>query len=80
VACAIEQLFNAFYFDNPARLFEGVFPISIAAICIEHIFLYHPMSIEERTIDGNGIAHHIDETVTVMIVHRKDYVLQFVIH
>jgi hypothetical protein len=66
--------------DHPAGLFEGVFPTLVAAICIEHIFLHHPMGIEERTIDGNGIAHHIDETVAIMVVHRKDDVLQFVIY
>jgi hypothetical protein len=51
----------------------------ISKVCLEHILLDHAVGVEERSINGDGVEHHVDKTISVFIIHGNDHPLQFFI-
>lgn len=48
-------------------------------IGLEDILLNHPMGIEIRSVDGNGVNHDIGKTASLLIIHGDYHAFQFII-
>ena len=72
------SLINVCYFLSKNSLtsrspFDG--RLELSEIGLQDIFLDHSMGVEKRTIDGNGVTHHIDKTIPVTIEQGKNDML-----
>lgn len=43
------------------------------------VFLNHPLSVEVRCVESDGVAHHLHELIAIAVVERDDDCLQLAI-
>ncbi len=46
---------------------------------IAHILRHHALSVEERTVEGDGGAHHLSESIRLVIVERQDHLFELMV-
>src|SRR5208337_3719305 len=55
----------------------GTQPVS--EVCTHHVLLQHPLRIEERSIQRNGMTHDVNEVIPMTIKHWQDDLGQLVV-
>jgi hypothetical protein len=40
---------------------------TMSVINVEEVLLQHPLDVKERSIDGHGVPHEVDEAVAMVI-------------
>src|SRR5690242_14114856 len=48
-----------------------------AEIRVSDVLLHHALRVEERTIDGDGVLHDLEELVALAVIQGEDDALQF---
>ena len=62
-------------FSNGSVSFHWQVPPVSLKISVKHVLLHHSLRDEEGTVEGNGVAHYVDEAVAVMIKKREYHLL-----
>jgi len=50
-----------------------------AEIGFENVLLHHPLGVEEGAVDGDAVAHDVEEAVAVVVVFRNYHIFQLLV-
>ena len=78
-------VFSSIFSHDGSFLFPQLFPqrgtylSTLTKIRFQHILLHHSVGIEKGAIEGNGMKHHVNETISIMIEKRDNGLFQFIV-
>ena len=56
-----------------------IFRLESLKIGFDRVFLDHPLGVEVGGVEGDGVAHHSDEVVALVMIEREDDVFQLMV-
>jgi hypothetical protein len=59
--------------------FPGGKVFSAFEIGIQHILLHHSLGVKKRSVDGDGVGHHVHETFPIVIEKGNNGMFQLVV-
>lgn len=54
-------------------------PFCLAEVRFQYVLQHLALGVEERTVQRDGVAHHVDEPAAVIVKERDDDLLQLVV-